>query len=185
MPPRLKNPPIYKMQDENNSISQPHRLDQLFIPLSCGNQAPRRLSNDKIIRLRHNDEFILLIPPTTLKDPKSFINVCNNTADKMRKMIQHEYHKQSTPEERDEYLIRVPTVHEHRMHRQVVIWRQFYGCVLQAFQTKTGTLRINGNPVKNNLQSHEALLELCYKSLKRHGMDRFLEKHGDYCIAEL
>eukprot|EP00956_Cyclotella_meneghiniana_P024028 scaffold47887_cov21-Cyclotella_meneghiniana.AAC.1 len=37
-------------------------------------------------------------------------------------------------------------LHEHRMHRQDVIWRQFYGCVLQAFQAETRTLRINGDP---------------------------------------
>ena len=73
-------------------------------------------------------------------------------------------------------------LHEHRMHRQDVIWRQFYGCVLQAFQAETRTLRINGDPVKNNLQSHEAFLELCHKALKRHRMDRFLEKYGEYCL---
>lgn len=76
-------------------------------------------------------------------------------------------------------------LHEHRMHRQDVIWRQFYGCVLQAFQAETRTLRINGDPVKNNLQSHEAFLEICHKALKRHRMDRFLEKHGEHCFAEL
>lgn len=73
-------------------------------------------------------------------------------------------------------------LHEHRMHRQDVIWRQFYGCVLQAFQAETRTTRINGDPVKNNLQSHEAFLEICHKALKRHRMSRFLDKYGDSCF---
>lgn len=76
-------------------------------------------------------------------------------------------------------------LHEHRMHRQDVIWRQFYGCVLQAFQAETRTLRINGDPVKNNLQSHEAFLEICYRALKRHRMNRFMEQHGEFVFAPM
>lgn len=76
-------------------------------------------------------------------------------------------------------------LHEHRMHRQDVIWRQFYGCVLQAFQAETRTLRINGDPVKNNLQSHEAFLRICYRALKRHRMNRFMTQHGHHCVSPM
>eukprot|EP00956_Cyclotella_meneghiniana_P022470 scaffold42566_cov60-Cyclotella_meneghiniana.AAC.1 len=75
--------------------------------------------------------------------------------------------------------------HENRMHRQDVIWRQFYGCVLQAFQAETRTLRINGDPVKNNVQTHEAFLEVCYRALKRHRINRFLAKAGEDCFSRL
>ena len=47
----------------DNSINQPHRLDQQYVPESCSNQAPRRIGFEDLVRLRHNDEFMLLIPP--------------------------------------------------------------------------------------------------------------------------
>lgn len=34
----------------------------------------------------------------------------------------------------DQFTVQHDYLHEHRMHRQDVIWRQFYGAVLQAFQ---------------------------------------------------
>lgn len=38
-------------------------------------------------------------------------------------------------------------LHEHRMHRSNVIFRQFYGMILQAFQVEIRYLRLNGDPV--------------------------------------
>jgi hypothetical protein len=56
-------------------------------------------------------------------------------------------------------------LHEIRMHRQDVIYRQFYACVLQAFQVQIRIQRVNGDPVKNGLQAHERFLEIVYKAL--------------------
>lgn len=88
---------------DSNPINQPHRKDQQYIPFSCATQAPRRLTNSEIVRLRHNDQFILLIPPTTRKDPKSYSKVCKDTLDKMRKMVLHDHRNSSTPASRQEY----------------------------------------------------------------------------------
>jgi hypothetical protein len=34
----------------------------------------------------------------------------------------------------EQFTVQHDYLHEHRMHRQDVIWKQFYGCVLQAFR---------------------------------------------------
>lgn len=70
-------------------------------------------------------------------------------------------------------------LHEIRMHCQDVIYRQFYACVLQAFQVQIRIQRVNGDPVKNGLQAHEGFLEIVYKAMTEHLMDKFLEHCGD------
>jgi hypothetical protein len=69
-------------------------------------------------------------------------------------------------------------LHEHRMHRQDIIYKQFYGCILQAFQAELRYVRCNGEPVKNNLQTHELFLEISFKALKRQRYNRFLRHAG-------
>eukprot|EP00956_Cyclotella_meneghiniana_P018746 scaffold31518_cov56-Cyclotella_meneghiniana.AAC.2 len=86
-----------------NSINQPHRLDQQYVPESCSNQAPRRIGVEDLVRLRHNDEFMLLIPPHTRKDPKPFFAACEDTMDKMRSIILYDHRNNSTVAERKEY----------------------------------------------------------------------------------
>eukprot|EP00956_Cyclotella_meneghiniana_P012541 scaffold17839_cov72-Cyclotella_meneghiniana.AAC.8 len=86
-----------------NTIDQPHHLDQQYIPESCLNQAPRRIEFDDLVRLRHNGEFLLCIPPTTRKDPKQLITAFEDTMDKMRSMILYDYRNNSTAAERKEY----------------------------------------------------------------------------------
>jgi hypothetical protein len=79
----------------------------------------------------------------------------------------------------DQFTVQHDYLHEHRMHRQDVIWRQFYGSVLQAFQAEIRYLRVNGDCVKNNLQSHERMLIIVNRALKNHRFARFLECCGE------
>ena len=82
--------------DPGDIINQPHRMDQQYTPISCTTQALKRLRMGEIVRLRHNDEFILFIPPTTPKDPKPFSKACESVLNKMRNMVMHDYRNNTT-----------------------------------------------------------------------------------------
>ena len=82
--------------DNADTIDQPHRMDQQYVPESCTNQAPQRIEFEDLVRLRHNDEFLLCIPPSTRKDPKPFVKACADTMDKMRNIILYDHMKNLT-----------------------------------------------------------------------------------------
>ena len=64
--------------------------------------------------------------------------------------------------------------HETRMHQRDCIWQSRYGCFLQPFQVHLVWNRMNGEPEKNNVQSHEMFLILIYESMRIHRFDCFL-----------
>ena len=69
-------------------------------------------------------------------------------------------------------------LHEHRMHRQDVIWRIFMGGVLQAFIAETRMQRISGDPVKSNLQGHERFLEIVRAAIDIQRVTSFVKYMG-------
>ena len=52
--------------------------------------------------------------------------------------------------------------HETQFHRQDVIYRVYYPCFLQCFQLHLARKRLNGNPVKKDMQSHHMYLLFIY-----------------------
>eukprot|EP00956_Cyclotella_meneghiniana_P025206 scaffold52127_cov78-Cyclotella_meneghiniana.AAC.1 len=89
---------------DENPISQHHRLDQQYVAVSCANQAMRKLRFQDIVRLKHNDEFILFIPPMNKKkDPKAFYKACDDNLKKMRKIVMYDVRNTTTKAQRDRY----------------------------------------------------------------------------------
>eukprot|EP00956_Cyclotella_meneghiniana_P022471 scaffold42566_cov60-Cyclotella_meneghiniana.AAC.2 len=89
---------------EENPIVQPHRLDQQYLAVSCTNQAMKKMRFEDIVRLKHNDEFILLIPPSVKKkDPKAFSKACDDNLNKMRKIVMYDVRNTTTAAQRNRY----------------------------------------------------------------------------------
>ena len=90
------SPDITPDDDPDDIIDHPHRLDRRYTPVSCTNQALKRLRMDELVRLRHLDEVIILIPPSNRKDPKPFRKVCDATLNKMRNIVVYNYRNSTT-----------------------------------------------------------------------------------------
>ena len=58
--------------------------------------------------------------------------------------------------------------YETRMHRQDCIYWSKYACLLQPFQVHLSWKRINGEPTKRNMRSHEIFLIFIYESMRIH-----------------
>ena len=54
--------------------------------------------------------------------------------------------------------------HETQFHLQDVIYRVYYPCFRQCFQLHLARKRLNGNPVKKDMQSHHMFLVFIYES---------------------
>ena len=62
--------------------------------------------------------------------------------------------------------------HETQMHQPDCIWRSKYACFLQPFQVHLSWKRINGEPAKENMRSHEIFP--IYESMPIHRFGCFL-----------
>eukprot|EP00956_Cyclotella_meneghiniana_P031332 scaffold81936_cov56-Cyclotella_meneghiniana.AAC.3 len=110
---------------------------------------------------------------------KMFRALLLNLTKKLTELGSHQY-VEPLLDALEQFTVQHDYLHEHRMHRQDVIWRQFYGCVLQAFQAEMRYLRINGDCVKSGLQAHEGFLKVVNTALKRHRFNRFIA----YCSEQ-
>ena len=76
------------------------------------------------------------------------------------------------------FVVQHDYLHEIRMHRQDVIWRQFYGGVLQPFMAEIRLMRITGDPVRSNLQGHERALDIVRKAIDIKRFTSFVKYAG-------
>ena len=73
--------------------------------------------------------------------------------------------------------------HEVRMHRQDCIFMTKYGCFLQPMQAHLALKRINGDPVKKGVQSHETFLLLVYGALRRYRITQFIATRHEVLMS--
>ena len=66
-------------------------------------------------------------------------------------------------------------LHETRFHRQDCIYRMYYGGFLQPLQVYLGWERINRDPVRKGMQTHELFIQIDYRSARQHRFNRFIE----------